>query len=80
MNKLLLLLIEQEKKQDELWLQAMLGEVGKAETPSGVELHAMTLKKVIREGRLFRFDFSPSNEGFERLLGKAEASGLLAGI
>ena len=45
MNKLLLLLMEQEKKQDELWLQAMLGEVGKAETPSGVELHAMTLKK-----------------------------------
>jgi hypothetical protein len=79
MNELLLLLIEQEKKQDELWLKALLGEMSKAETPSGVELHAMTLKKVIREGRLFRFDFSPSIEGFERLLWSAEASGLLSG-
>ena len=77
MNKLLMLLIEQERKDDELWLDSLCGLVEKTDKPSLVELHAMTLKKVLLDSGVYRFDFSPSVDGFNKLIGTATTEGLI---
>ena len=78
MNLLLAKLLERERKQDELWFRTLGGEKGMNEKPSIAGMQAMALRHIILDTGIFRVDFSPSTEGFQKLIRAAVDEGLLS--